>query len=438
MTNVRQKPAARITGKRIYLRPMAFEDVTSEYVSWLNDPEVTRFMEIRFETHTLETAKDYLVKADQNPNALFFAIVRANDNRFIGTIKLGDIYWQHGTGIIALMIGDKQCWGQGYGTETVELLTNYAFKELKMRKLVAGTYENNIGSIKTFLKVGYREEARQHRQYIFDGKYIDRVLLVKFSDDDPEPETNKKLCIIQARMGATRLPGKVLLKVGETALLEYELRRVKLARRIDAIVVATTTAQADDAVAALCERLGIECFRGSEDDVLDRYGRCAEAHPDYPAIVRVTGDCPLIDPRVIDEVIDLFETEKLDYASNVLEETFPDGMDVEVFTREALFKAAQKARLLSEREHVTPYIRRQTGFKKGNVVAPNDFSHIRLTVDEPADFEVVSFLIEHSPEDAGYLDHIALLTKHPDIMLKNMHIKRNEGWEKSLKNDITI
>jgi spore coat polysaccharide biosynthesis protein SpsF (cytidylyltransferase family) len=251
-------------------------------------------------------------------------------------------------------------------------------------------------------------------------------------------QTLKTLCIIQARMGATRLPGKVLMEAGGVPLLEYEIRRVKQAGRIDSIVVATTIQKEDDAVEALCKRLGVDCCRGPGDDVLERFRQCAAGYPDYSAIVRITGDCPLIDPSVIDEVIDLFESEELDYASNVLEETFPDGMDVEVFTREALFKAAEKATLVSEREHVTPYIRAQSHFKKGNVVAPHDFSHIRLTVDEPADFEVISFLIEHSPKDAGYLDHIALLTKHPDLMLKNTHIKRNEGWEKSLKNDTEV
>lgn len=246
----------------------------------------------------------------------------------------------------------------------------------------------------------------------------------------------KTLCIIQARMGSTRLPGKALLEVGGVSLLEHEIRRVKQADRINAIVVATTTKQEDDTIEAVCERLGVDCFRGPEDDVLERYRQCAEAYPDYSAIVRITGDCPLIDPRVIDEVVDFFEAEGLDYASNVLEETFPDGMDVETFTREALFEAAEQAKLLSEREHVTPYMRSQAHFKKGNVVAPHDFSHVRLTIDEPADFEVVSFLIEHSAEDAGYLDHIALLTKYPELMLKNMRIKRNEGWEKSLRNDV--
>lgn len=245
----------------------------------------------------------------------------------------------------------------------------------------------------------------------------------------------KTLCIIQARMGSTRLPGKVLLEVDGVSLLECEIGRVREAHHIDALVVATTTKQEDDVIEALCTRLGVDCFRGPEDDVLERYRQCAAGYPDYPAIVRITGDCPLIDPRVIDEVIDFFYAEGLDYASNVLEETFPDGMDVEVFKREALFEAAEKAKLLSEREHVTPYIRGQSHFKKGNVVAPHDFSHIRLTVDEPADFEVVSFLIAHAPHDAGYLDHIALLAKHPELILKNLHIKRNEGWEKSLRND---
>lgn len=248
----------------------------------------------------------------------------------------------------------------------------------------------------------------------------------------------KTLCIVQARMGSTRLPGKVLLKVRGLSLLEYEIRRLWLSKKIDKIVVATTTARADDAIGRLCAKIGVDCFRGSEADVLDRFWQCAQRYPGYPVIVRITGDCPLIDFAVVDEVIDFFHANSFSYASNVLKETFPDGMDVEVFTREALAEAREKARLNSEREHVTLYIRNTRRFKKGNLEAPHDFGHIRLAVDEPEDFTVISFLIRHAPSDARYLDYVSLLTKHPEIMLKNMHIKRNEGWGKSLKNDTAI
>ncbi len=249
---------------------------------------------------------------------------------------------------------------------------------------------------------------------------------------------NKTLCIIQARLGSTRLPEKVLLKVKGISLLEYELNRVKLAKTIDTIVVATTTNKEDDAIERLCKQIKIDCFRGSENDVLDRYYQCSLLYPDFFSVVRVTGDCPLIDPAVIDKVVNLFKKRRLDYASNIKKETFPDGMDVEVFTKEALREAAQNARLSSEREHVTPYITKNKKFKKGEVRSPKNWGSIRLTVDEKEDFEVVKFLIEKCPKNMGYMRYISLLMKHPEIIAKNMHIARNEGYQKSLKNDTVV
>ena len=245
----------------------------------------------------------------------------------------------------------------------------------------------------------------------------------------------RTLCIIQARMGSTRLPNKVLMKVGDTTLLGYELERVKKAKKIDKIVVATTVGANDDASVQFCNSVGVDSFRGSEADVLDRYHQCVLQYPGYEAVVRVTGDCPLIDPVVIDKVITFFEGGEYDYASNIQKETFPDGMDIEVFKREVLEDAAKNAKLQSEHEHVTLYIRNKDEFKKGNLEAENDFGHFRLTVDRMEDFEVVKFLIENSALEDGYLHYISVLTRHPEIMAKNMSIMRNEGLLKSLKED---
>ncbi|MCK4553846.1 aminotransferase class III-fold pyridoxal phosphate-dependent enzyme, partial [Candidatus Parcubacteria bacterium] len=248
----------------------------------------------------------------------------------------------------------------------------------------------------------------------------------------------KNLCIIQARMGATRLPGKVLKKVNNITLLEYEINRIKRAEKINKIVVATSNKPADDAIEKECARLGINCFRGSENDVLDRYWQCALKYYDYDNIIRATGDCTLIDPVIIDKVINLFEKNNLDYASNVLKETFPDGMDVEIFKRTVLEDAVNNAKLPSEREHVTQCIIKNKKFKKGNLSSRYNFGHFRLTVDEPRDFEVIKFLIENCKPDASYLDYISILTKNPEVMLKNMNITRNEGLLKSLKNDFVV
>ena len=236
-------------------------------------------------------------------------------------------------------------------------------------------------------------------------------------------------------MGATRLPGKVLKKVKGVTLLEYEINRVKRAKKIHKIVVATTDKKPDDKIANFCRQKKISCFRGDEKDVLDRYYQCSLKYPGYDNIIRITGDCPLIDSVVIDGVIGLFEKGKYDYVSNVEKETFPDGLDIEIFKKSALHQAAKSAKLASQREHVTLFIRKSKKFKIGNLSAPHSWSHFRLTVDEPADFEVIKFVIKNSSPEASYLDYISLLTKNPRIMLKNMNIIRNEGLLKSLRED---
>ncbi|MFA5317868.1 MAG: glycosyltransferase family protein [Patescibacteria group bacterium] len=245
----------------------------------------------------------------------------------------------------------------------------------------------------------------------------------------------KNLCIIQARYGSTRLPGKVLKKVDGLTLLEYEIIRVKQAKKIDKIVIATTKNKSDKKIEELCQRIKIDCFCGSENDVLDRYYQCSLEYPEYKNVIRITGDCPLIDPVIIDKVISFFTKRKLDYTSNIELDTFPDGMDVEIFKKDILIETAKRAKLPSEREHVTYYIRKNKKYKKGNLTACNNWSHFRLTVDEPIDFEVIKFLIKNSKITDGYLDYISLLTKNPKVMLSNINIIRNEWKLKALKED---
>src|SRR3989344_3148687 len=249
---------------------------------------------------------------------------------------------------------------------------------------------------------------------------------------------NKTLCIIQARMSSTRLPGKVLKEINRKPLLQYEIERLRLAKKLDQIVVATSASKESDEIEKFCERIGVPCFRGSEEDVLNRYYECAKKYPGYDAIVRVTGDCPLIDPRVVDEVVNLFEEGGYDYASNVLEETFPDGMDVEVFKRTALATSQEEAKMQSGREHVTLYIRNKEKFKKGNLRAPQDYSSFRMTVDNPEDFEVAKFLIERTSQGDSYLKFVELLRENPRVREKNAKVKRNEGLQKSLREDRKI
>ena len=246
--------------------------------------------------------------------------------------------------------------------------------------------------------------------------------------------------IVQARTGSSRLPNKVLMEIKNRPILWYVVHRLKKAQQIQDIIIATTENPQDDIIQELCDDWNLKCHRGSEDDVLDRYYEAAKKY-DVENIVRVTADCPLIDFRVVDEVIGYFQSASCDYASNTLERGYPDGMDTEVFTFSALEKAWKAATLKSEREHVTPYIwenstlRGKERFVAGNYGFDHDFSHFRLTVDEKEDFEVVRFLIENTDLDTPWLTYIALLTKHTDVMLKNAEHIQNEGYQKSLLED---
>ncbi len=201
--------------------------------------------------------------------------------------------------------------------------------------------------------------------------------------------------IVQARMGSTRLPGKVLKEVLGRTLLEYQVERLRRVKGCDEIVLATTTDQRDDVLVELCSAWSLACFRGEEEDVLDRYFQAAREFK-ADAVVRVTSDCPLIDPEVIGNLIRVFHQGQpgLDYVSNTLERTFPRGMDAEVFTTQAL-EAAWKSATGPDREHVTRYIyRHPERFRLEGIKYKSDQSAHRWTVDTPEDFELIRRIIE--------------------------------------------
>lgn len=248
----------------------------------------------------------------------------------------------------------------------------------------------------------------------------------------------KVLGILQARFTSSRLPGKVLKPILGRPMLALQLERLKRARRLGGLVVATSVEASDDPLAALCAAEGVEVSRGSLDDVLDRFYRAAE--PRAPElVVRLTGDCPLADPALVDRVVDELLASGADYASNSVQPTFPDGLDVEAFRFEALARAWREAKLPSEREHVTPFIhKRPEAFRVVHVKGEPDLSALRWTVDEPADFELVTRVYEALyPSKPAFTtaDVLALLDAHPDWKTLNTGHARNEGFEKSLKKD---
>ena len=246
--------------------------------------------------------------------------------------------------------------------------------------------------------------------------------------------------IIQARMGSTRRPGKVLADLAGRPMLYHVIKRAEQARGIDQVVVATSDLPKDDAIAQYCEELGTPCVRGSEEDVLDRYIKAARQF-DADPIVRLTADCPLLDPNVIDRVIQVFKEGNYDFVSNALEPTFPDGLDNEVCSRDALERAWREARLKTEREYVMVYIwKNPDQFRLFNVRHDKDLNHLRWTVDEPEDLEFVREVYRYlGPEPSfGMNEILELLELHPELNRINSDFMRNEGYQKSLLEDAVV
>lgn len=238
----------------------------------------------------------------------------------------------------------------------------------------------------------------------------------------------KTLAIIQARMGSTRLPNKVMRTINGTPMIELLIGRLSRSGKVDKIILATSDDPRNNPLAEHVRALGYDVYQGSENDVLDRYYQAAMAYqPD--TVVRITGDCPLIDPELVDRAITAFEEQGVDYLSNVSPPTYPDGLDTEVFSFRALEQAARQAVETVEREHVTPFIRESGLFKTGSVKHEQDFSQERWTVDEAADFEVVEAIFSHfQPRtDFNWLEVMELRQSRPSIFQPNLHLIRNEG-----------
>ncbi|MCS5696642.1 glycosyltransferase family protein [Desulfofundulus thermocisternus] len=236
------------------------------------------------------------------------------------------------------------------------------------------------------------------------------------------------IAIIQARMGSTRLPGKVLMNILDRPMLWHVVQRTCRARLIDEVVVATTSGEADEAIVSLCRSQDWPYFRGSEEDVLDRYYQTAR-HYRADVVVRITSDCPLIDSGVIDRVIKAFINgqPELDYASNTLPpRTFPRGLDTEVFSLSALERAWREDTNPASREHVTPYIyRHPEKFRLQGVSSDIDYSYMRWTVDTLEDLNFVRKIFEHFGNNAfSWREVLRMLDEHPEWLEINRHVQQ--------------
>lgn len=241
-------------------------------------------------------------------------------------------------------------------------------------------------------------------------------------------------------MGSTRLPGKVLKTIKGKTLLEILIERLRQCKTLGKIIIATTDNKKDDVVVELAKKINCDYFRGDEDDVLDRFYRGAKEF-EADIVVRISGDCPFHDPKIIDDVVDFYleNQDKYDYVSNVNPPTFPDGLDLWVFSFKILEQVWKEAKLKSEREHVCPYIWKNPRlFKIGHFEADKDYSHLRWTVDDATDFEFVKIVFENLYEENKIFsmqDILDFLNKNPDIYKIQENKVRDDGYLRSIKED---
>jgi len=238
----------------------------------------------------------------------------------------------------------------------------------------------------------------------------------------------KIVAIVQARMGSTRLPHKVMKPINGVPMIELLLMRLSKAKEIGQIVVATSTDPRNTPLAEHVRSLGYACETGSENDVLDRYVQAAEAHG-ADVVVRITGDCPLVDPQLVDDCIRQFKVNRRDYFSNIAPPSYPDGLDIEVVTLAALQRARRESDKAYDHEHVTPYVRESGLFSVASVQNDVDLSERRWTVDDPEDFEVITKVFQHFAPNIhfGWRQVLELQRTQPELFLANQNIKRNMG-----------
>ncbi|NFN86288.1 acylneuraminate cytidylyltransferase [Clostridium sporogenes] len=238
----------------------------------------------------------------------------------------------------------------------------------------------------------------------------------------------KVVCIVQARMGSTRLSGKVLKKICGKTVLEHDIDRLRRIKNIDEIVIATTILEKDNAIVKVCKRSGVKYFRGSEEDVLSRYYYAAK-YNDADVVVRITSDCPLIDPEVSENIIQYYldNKNKYDYVSNTIERTYPRGLDTEVFSFNVLKRAFKEAIITRDREHVTPYIWDNPKlFKLAQYKNNKDYSSLRWTLDTEKDFQLInkiySLLYIHMNSKFQFENILNIYDEHPELYDINKEI----------------
>lgn len=240
--------------------------------------------------------------------------------------------------------------------------------------------------------------------------------------------------ITQARLSSTRFPGKILKPLGSGTVLGLHLKRIKQVVEISNFIVAAATEDGNEKIKNIALANGFDFFEGDKEDVLDRFYQAAKT-TGADVVIRLTSDCPLIDPCYIKDLIIKFNESGADYATNCLIPNLPDGMDAEIFTFSSLKIAWENAKLKSDREHVTPFIRNSGLFKILSVDYSLGLGEYRMTLDTEEDYNLLKVLVERCGENNGMMDYVNYLKNNPEIKKMNSKFERNEGYQKSLKGD---
>lgn len=406
-----------LRSNRLYFEPLEEKHVTEIYINWLNGTKTTEFNSHGIYPNTKQKTLQYIQAIQNDPSTIVLAIIEQLTNYHIGNIAIQAIDFVNSTCEVSIMIGDRDRWSNGYGYEAFSKIFEHCFDKLNLNKVCVGTTSDNIGMQKVAKKLNMIHEGTRRSEILRDGEYYD-IVLYGLLKREYLPCKKKVVASIEARMTSSRLPGKVLKAINGVPALELMVKRVLRSNLLDEVLIATTINKEDDDIIEWCKKNNIKYFRGSEDNV---YERVLNAHIDNNSdiIVELTGDCPLLDPKLIDEAINVYLKNDYEYVSNCIEESYPLGMAVEVYSLEALKTIGDNRELdYVDKEHVSPFFYTSNQYKTYNITAPKNqfFPELSVTLDTIEDFEVIQKVDSCFENDDYSLDDIIKI------------VNQNSGW----------
>ncbi|MCD4757561.1 MAG: GNAT family N-acetyltransferase [Arcobacteraceae bacterium] len=415
-----------LRSNRLYFEPLEEKHLTPSYISWLNGSKTTQYNSHGVFPNTKQKTLRYIESIQNDSSTIVLAIIEQLTDTHIGNIAIQYIDFSNSTCEISIMIGDRNYWSHGYGYEAFHRIIQHCFNKLNLNKISIGTTSDNISMQNVAKKLGMTQEGTRRSEIKRDSQYFDIYLYGLLKDEYKIPK-QKIVASIEARMTSSRLPGKVLKLINNIPALELMVKRVLRAEKLDEVIIATTTNEEDAPIIKWCEQNKIKYFRGSEENV---YERVLNTHitNNTDIIVELTGDCPLLDPVLIDEAIECYLNNKYEYVSNCIEESYPLGMAVEVFSLEALKTIADNRELsIIDKEHVSPFFYTSNQYKIFNITAPNNltFPELSVTLDTQEDFVVIE-KIDQCFDNNNYTikDIINIAKKNPKWISINTNIHR--------------